>query len=289
MSISIFTGKVYLSTNPREEFIYKGQKPKRGYLKRVSALIRGHQIAEALKAKLNPPTGYKNDICIYVKPEPDQDGRYKFEGKKQYLDIIDGEGYISFLKNYPNVKAIVCSEHDYLVASTHGLIQRTVLVPQHHCNWDREARTRTTVTTVGAIGNRTGLGYIPAELKQRLAKRGMEFIESWQFFSRQDVLDFYKKIDIQVVWRPYMLKRALSNPLKIVNAASFGIPPVALDEPTFKEIGNCCVGVATLDELLTQIDRLRASPALYQAFSRLCRLTAERYHIDNIVKLYQKL
>lgn len=288
-SVSIFTGKVFLSTNPGEEYVDNGIRPKRGYLKRVSAMIRGNQVAEAIGAKLNPKTDYKNGACIYVKPEPGPDGNYKFEGKRQYLDVIDGGYYIPQLKDYPKVKAIVCSESDYFFSVTNGLADRTVLIPQHHCNYNRETRTRSEITTVGAIGNRTGLGYIPAELRQRLAERGVEFLELWQFFTRQDVVDFYKKIDIQIVWRPYMRKRPVSNPLKIINAASFGIPTIALDEPTFKETGNCYLGVQSLDEFLVQLDRLRTSPGLYRAYSELCRATAERYHIDNIAKLYLNL
>jgi hypothetical protein len=60
MSISIFAQKAFQNTNPREPFVYKGEKPRRGYLKRVSSIIRADQIAEATGGKINPNQGCQN-------------------------------------------------------------------------------------------------------------------------------------------------------------------------------------------------------------------------------------
>ena len=115
----------------------------------------------------------------------------------------------------------------------------------------------------------------------------MEFIEFSKFFSRQDIIDFYMKIDIQIVWRPY--HKILSNPLKIVNAASFGIPTIALDEKAFREMAHCYIKVGNFADFLIAIDELRTSPVYYDGYSARCIKKAELYHIENVAKLYQQL
>jgi hypothetical protein len=286
-NLTIFARRAFLNVNPSEDFEYNGTKPKRGYLKRVSSIIRADQIAEATGAKLNPKEGYKNDVCIYVKPNLNPDGDFKFEGKKSYLDIIDEIGYATVLKKHPEVSAIVLSERDYVTLASEGITNRIVLIPQHHCNFDREKRTRKQVTTVGIIGNQREFIYLPVDLKDRLNKRRMNLVEFSEFFTRQDVVDFYKKIDVQIFWKPY--RKKLANPLKIVNAASFGIPTIALDEIYYKELGNSYIGVRNLDHFLIELDWLLKSPTRYEAFSALCLKKAEEYHIEKIAKLYKDL
>jgi len=274
--ISIFAKRAYLSA-----------KSSQGYLKRVSSIIRADQVADKIGAKLNPKNGYKNGVCIYVKPEPDPIRGYVFEGKSPYLDIIDGWGYIPILMEHPEVTAIVCSERDYISLASERITNKIVLIPQHHCNFDREKRTRREITTVGVIGNHKAFPLLPADLKVHLAERGMELLEFSEFFTRQDIIDFYKKIDIQIVWRPY--RKKLANPLKIVNAASFGIPTIALDEIYFKEMGNCYMGVHNFDHFLVELDRVRTSANIYAAYSKLALEKAEKYHIEEIAKLYKDL
>ena len=100
-------------------------------------------------------------------------------------------------------------------------------------------------------------------------------------------------IDLQIVWRPY--EKILSNPLKIVNAASFGIPTIALDEPAFKEFGDIendlkyYLPVLGLTNFLDELDNLIESPDTYKLFSEKCLEKAEEYHISNIAKLYKEL
>ncbi len=287
MAISIFAKRAFLSTQPSQEYDSGNKKPANGYLKRVSSIIRADQIAEAIGAKLNPTKGYKNDVCIYVKPNPNSSGDYRFEGKSAYLDIIDEIGYIEQLKKYPEVGAIVLSQRDYINLSTQGLKNKIVHIPQHHCNFNREKRTRKKITVAGVIGNAKAFSFLPPDLKLRLRERGIKLIEFSNFFSREDIIDFYKKIDIQVVWRPY--KKNLANPLKIVNAASFGIPTIALDESHFKDLGNCYIGVNKTDQLFSELDLLIKYPERYKAFSELCIERAEEYHIDKIAQLYKNL
>ena len=85
------------------------------------------------------------------------------------------------------------------------------------------------------------------------------------------------------------MKRALSCPLKITNAASFGVPTIALDEPSFKEMEGCYIGVTTPEEWLEKLDYLIANPDVYDDMAKTCLEKAEKYHISNIAKLYNQL
>jgi len=276
--ISIFAKQAFLNTNPYSPFEYKGTPPKYGQLMRVSSMIRGNQIANQIGAKLNPESGYENGICIYVKP-------HVIAGQP-YLDIIDGHNLGQLALKHPKVTVIVCSQAD-METMTGVISNRIVLIPQHHCNFERVKRTRTEIKTVGVIGTRGAFPLLPKGLKEELAKRNIELLEFSKFFTRQNVIDFYLKIDIQIVWRPY--KKLLSNPLKLVNAASFGVPTIALDEPAFKEMGGCYIGVKRLEELLIGVDWLIDNPEEYKELSRDCLEKAEEYHIENVGKLYKEL
>src|SRR3990167_10002609 len=284
--ISIFAKRAFLNINPSQEFDPSRKlKGKAGHLMRVSSMIRGDQIAGYIGANLNPTSGYENGVCIYVKPLVREGDDFVFEGNP-YLDIIDGHNLGQLVQKHPEVTVIVCSEADYEVMSK-VIPNKIVLIPQHHCNFERVKRIRKEVNTVGVIGEAKAFLYLPKELKQLLAERGMNLIEYSRFFTRQDIIDFYQKIDIQIVWRPY--KKILSNPLKLVNAASFGIPTIALDEKAFKEMKTCYVPVGDLAELLVALDELRASPSYYDGYSIRCLKKAEKYHIENISTLYEEL
>src|SRR3990172_8974128 len=115
MSISIFAKPAFLNVNPAEPFKDR-IKPPRGQLMRVSSMIRGDQIADAIGAKFNPQDGYENDTCIYVKPMVRKGDDFKFEGKP-YLDIIDGHNLAMVAKRHPEVTMIVCSQADMEVMS----------------------------------------------------------------------------------------------------------------------------------------------------------------------------
>jgi hypothetical protein len=283
--ISIFYKPAFLNINPSEPF-YLRKKPPRGHLMRVSSIIRGDQIAKQIGAKLNPESGYENDVCIYVKPQVRKGGDFEFKGRVNYLDMIDGHNLAEVAKKHPEVGVIVCSKADYNIMSKE-IPNKIVLIPQHHCNFERTRKTVREIKRIGVIGTRGAFPFLPKELKPELSKRGIELVEYSQFFSRENIIDFYMDIDLQIVWRPY--RKILSNPLKLVNASSFGIPTVALDEKAFWELKGIYIPVGTLESLLEAIDSLVKSPDLYFDYSIRCIEKAEEYHIENIGKLYEKL
>jgi hypothetical protein len=126
----------------------------------------------------------------------------------------------------------------------------------------------------------------------------MNLVEWSNFYPRTSVAKFHSRIDIHLQWRPW--KKALSSPLKIVNASSFGVPTITLTsmegfpdlEPSFKEMDGCYVGVSSPEEWLEQLDTLGSTSGTtpkYKEIAKVCLEKAEKYHIDNISKLYEKL
>src|SRR3972149_3581238 len=130
--ISIFAKPSFLNINPSQSFKDRVSPP-RGQLMRVSSTIRGDQIADQIGAKLNPTSGYENDVCIYIKPMVRKGEDFKFEGRRAYIDIIDGHNLGGLVAKYPDVGAIVCSRADLDVA------QRRVGLSVHLC-WSGTSR-----------------------------------------------------------------------------------------------------------------------------------------------------
>jgi hypothetical protein len=252
---------------------------------RVSSLIRGNQIAEYLGAKLNPTEGYENDVCIYVKPHVKNFEDFKFEGKP-YLDIVDSWDLTSLLLKHPEVPVIALSKFDY-DSLKRDLPNRVVFIPQHNCNYERIRRTRTGIKTLGAIGCTFDLQFFPPALNDELAKRGMTLYAYSKFAKRQDVVDAFMKVDVQIVWRPYKMK--MRNPLKLVNASSFGIPTIAFHEKAFDEMGDCYIPVNNFEEFLARLDELLSAPWLYDEYAQKCIAKSEEYHISKIAELYKAL
>ena len=257
------------------------------HLQRVSSIIRGEQIAAYMgNARLNPPSGYENDTCIYVKPHIKPGNDFDFP-KKSWIDIQDGFDLRYTLEKYPDVGAIVFSDLDAETLPKY-VKNKIAVIPHHHCNFEREKRERQGITRVGISGSDQAFPHVPEIIRQGLKDRNIELIEYSQFYPRTSVARFHKSIDIHMQWRPW-LNRLLSCPLKITNAASFGVPTIALDEPSYKEVVGCYIPVNTPEEWLFELDALIESPKTYDALSEICLETAEKYHIDNISKLYEEL
>jgi len=249
-----------------------------------SGKIRGEQIAKHLGAKLNPKQGFENDICIYVKRVP-----HSPCPKRTYIDVIEDSLGLRWVRDKKEVGIIASSVSikDYMERKTGR--KDIVLIPQHHCNFERIKRTRKVATTVGIIGNKHSFQYPLDKLEKKLDKIGMmlkTFIRP-NFKSRQDVVDFYKEIDIQLVWRPD-IDDVLKNPLKLVNALSFEIPTVAYPEMNFvRELEGYFIPITTIDNMIHYVKDLKDFS--YNAWVMNALFKAEEYHIDNIAKLYKKL
>ena len=126
------------------------------------------------------------------------------------------------------------------------------------------------------------------DIRNGLAKLGLDFVEKTTFNHRNGVNWFYKNVDIQIVWRPYADE--FRNPLKLSNAGSYGIPTVAYPEESFvSEYNGCFIPATSIDELIIKVKELKDNPDLYDNMAKKVMTRAENYHIEHIAKLYKEL
>ena len=90
-------------------------------------------------------------------------------------------------------------------------------------------------------------------------------------------------VPMQLVWRRQ--QRPLKNPMKVYNAASFGIPTVGYPEVGYREWDGYYTAVQTVDEM---VDAVRALQVDGWNADRLIG-RAEEYHIERIAPLYRGL
>lgn len=252
-----------------------------------SSLIRGEQIAEYLNAKLNPESGYENDVCVYVKPGFDRKTGKPFDtfAKKTYIDIIDNKAYIRWLRERPELSGIVASEYCYDFLKTE-MKERITFIPQQHCNFERFTRNRKEITTVGIIGTPSSFQYPIEDMRKRLKNIGLRLLTNFDYAKREDVVDFYKTTDIQIVW--YYVLALLKNPLKIINAASFGIPTVGFPHRSYKEVEGYYIPAKTINGLIAEVEKLK-NPENYERATKNLLPMAEKYHISKIAEKYRQL
>lgn len=251
-------------------------------LDRGSSIIRGEQISEYLGAKLNPKDGYENDICIYVKPHINAEF-----SRHSYIDIMDVplSNVLSFIGL--NIPIIASSQTAFEFISESFKDTKIVFIPQHHCNYERIKRNRPKVTTVGILGYHASFVYPMEDVRKRLQEIGLELLFENHLLNRTDVVNAYKKIDIQITWSDS--RWITKNAMKLYNAASFGIPTVGLKQPIYKEFEGYYVPVTTIDEMISELTKLKEDSKYYAQYSAHIIPKAEEYHIEKIAKLYKHL
>jgi len=248
----------------------------------LSTEIRGRQMAQFLGARINPAKKHKNDVCIYLKPsnlDGIEDG--------DWVDILDGGKFIKKLKKRPGINLIAASKRSYDWLKNH-LANKVVLIPHQHLNWERQKRERKEVNTCGYTGSVSSIAReIYGRIEKAVREIGFDFVTCFKFRGREDAADFYKNIDILVIgaWElgDYSIHK---TPTKIINAASFGVPTVAYPLQSYKEIEGYYLPANNMKELLAGLKKLKAE---YDQWPDKLIKMAEPYHIENIVKLYQKL
>lgn len=278
MRISIFARKYFTGENAGTS-----TGP---YLHRGTSLIRGEQVAEYLGGKYNPQSGFEDDICIYLKPKTldhIKDG--------SYVDFSDGESYLlKLLQNRPNIKVIASSQTSFEFLKE-SLKNEIFLIPEHHCNFEKLTRTRKEVTTGGIITNPSPISYKAYdEVARKLKELGFDFITCFNWKTRQDVVDFYQKIDFQVIsmFGVHSDYDPFRHPTKIINAASYGIPTVANWKAGYKEFEENYIPVHNISDLVKGVEKLK-NQDYYEGWSGKIIKAAEPYHIENIAKLYKQL
>ncbi len=272
-NLSIFAKPAnYFRTTPRFDY---------PHLQRGSSMIRGAQVAEYLGAKYNPKTDYENDVCIYVKqgdPSIMKDG--------SFVDVLDSLFHANLFRDFPKIGIIVCSKSSFDYLKERKFKNNIVFIPQHHCNFDNILRDRKEITTVGTIGSMDSFEYPVEEFRKKMEENGLKYVTNYSFANRGDVVDFYKQIDIQVSWNTRVDK--FKNPMRIINAASFGIPTVAFPEVGFKEFEDNFIPAKTIEELIAEVIKLKDQD-YYNRFSSKIIKETEPYHISKIAEKYREL
>lgn len=277
MNISIFARPYFSGVDE--------DSPTVPYLHRGTSLIRGEQIAKFIGAKYNPTEGFEDDLRIYLKPRSlDQikDG--------EYIDVSDsGDFIIKLLEDRPKLKLIASSLaiYEYLKEK---LPNKTELIPEHHCNFERMGRTRNKLTVVGYVGSPKPFIFgMNSEIEKHLAKIGLKFIALYYYKNRQDVTSFYKRIDLQII--PHFWpddSKIYRHPTKMISAASYGIPTIAVRKSGYKEWEGNYIPVQSIEEMILEVEKLK-NKDFYEDWSKKIIDPTEPYHIENIAKLYRQL
>lgn len=163
--------------------------------RRLTARVRGEEMAQHLGGKFSIDGKYdESDTCIYLKPRSldrvrDQD----------YVDILDdGHLLIPQLKLRPKIGVIVYNLH-YLDYLKKELPNEIIYIPHHHINFDNEIRTKNKPLVGGMIGPAIPEVYdIYEKIKASLGD--IEFKSAFLNNTREEMLNFYKEIDFQVIW-----------------------------------------------------------------------------------------
>lgn len=254
----------------------------------ASSKTRGEQIAERLGASLNER--FTKDDCpkniVFVKCFPNEIDQIPRTTQIWY-DPVDSDYALERIAERPNINVIAISEsaERYLRAR---LKNKIFLIKEHHCNFNREVRPERPVEVVGFIGYKECFDLDFDTVASELAKCGLKFCVHTvgPETTRETVVDFYKHIDIQVTFRGPRLVTSMppemKNPLKVVNAASFGIPTVGYPELSYNEF-PVFLSARNLQELISACYSVRCLP--YPKFPQ----HAEAYHIDNIIERYKEV
>jgi len=253
-------------------------------LMRGSSLIRARQIAEYLGAKYNPVSGYEDDVCIYVKPKIKPSDEML---SRSYVDVIDDRVYIQWLRKNPRMSGIIASQYSYnFLKEILKLPNKILFIPQQHCNFERFFRNRKEIINVGISGTPNAFQYPIEEVRKKMENIGLRLLTNFDFQTREDVVDFYKNVDIQIVWDTK--DRFFKNPLKIINAASFGIPTIGFPQKGYQEVEGHYIQVGSIDQLIDETEKLK-NPELYERATRGLLQMAESYHISKIAEMYKQL
>ncbi len=254
----------------------------------ASGNIRGSQIAEKLNAICDPREPVSRDsIFVFIKITPN------ISVPRMYVDIVDAYGLLTSIPRFPEAKIITISRlaKEYIKNRVYNDV---ILIPEHHCNFENVIREDREVKTVGFVGYVPNFLLDPFVVKEELSKIGLNFIWLTAFKDRFEICEFYKKIDIQLTFRPKSPVAAcpaeLKNPLKLANAGSFKIPSVCCAEPSYIADFNGCFLVAeNIKAIVKQCRTLKNDAALYNIVSYNCYERAKDYHIDKILPLYEQL
>ncbi len=254
----------------------------------ASGNIRGVQIAKKLNAICDPKEPVsKDNIFVFIKSTPN------IHVPRMYVDLIDAYGILTSFVKFPDARIITMTDlaKNYISNRVYNDI---VVIPEHHCNFENFVRVDREVKIVGFVGYPLNFSLDPMFVKDELAKIGLEFIWCIDFKSRDDICNFYRKIDIQLTFRPRspitICPAELKNPLKLANAGSFKIPSVCCAEPSYiAEFKGCFLVAENIEEIVSQCKLLKNDAAAYDTYVQRSYYSSRKYHIDYIAPKFKDL
>lgn len=259
----------------------------------ASGEIRGRQMAAAVGGVVDAKEIYSDDVLIFIKGFPPD--KLIEHAKHVYVDVDDGWGLIDVLKGRLDVTPIAASRVGQKYLREQLGRDDVLLIPGHHCNFERSVRVTGEVKVAGFSGYAENLHLDVGTLRNELGAIGIDFVTQTKFSNREDVCNFYKGIDIQICFRKKSETNPapeLRDPLKLINASSFGIPTVSYPEPSYAdEFNGCFVPVQSLSEVVEACKWLSIVGAIpdYSDISMRAICKAEHYHIDHIAPLFRRL
>jgi hypothetical protein len=261
----------------------------------ASSMIRGKQIAERLECPLNEQFDISNPPkhIVFVKTAPmTEDLKRLLDANATiWFDCIDSDQALELGVLSDRIKFIAIGEtaKRYMQAR---VMNEVVVIPEHHCNFERrQHRAMQRPFAFGFVGYRENFCLDTSWLHEQLAK--VNCCLKTHFVSKQTTRDaitsFYQMIDAQVVFRvPRIVPNMppeMKNPLKVINAASFGLATVGYPECSYDEF-PLHFAATTPEDLVIQCERLSKTSPFYK--TELLQ-KAEKYHLDNIIPIYEEV
>jgi len=261
----------------------------------ASTEIRGRQIAAFLgdAAVMDPAELHRDDVVVLLKVLPREEIVDAVDNI--YMDVIDSTGTLQALDRFDKMKAIAISRLAYEYLAERYGNERVVFIPEHNCNFERSLRiTDWPVRTAGYIGEEECFHCDVGELRSRLADIGVGFEFCTKYETRQDVLDFYGKIDLQITFRVDAkhidVPASLKNPLKLNNAGACGIPSISYPEANYvDEWADCFWPAESLDKVVRIVEDINRDKTAYRVMQSTAIGRAETYHIERVITSYIRL
>jgi len=269
----------------KEPFSVLDSRDGKPYLKRISSIVRGKQIADYIGGKFNPKEG--EGLGIHLKP-------LKMDRVKDgdYVDVLDDTAVhiklgtlLGRVAKRPKVNVIaMTSAHKEWLERL--LPNKIVHIPHQHMNFERIRSERHKQLTCGYIGTYVGRHEeLCNALETQLARGGIKFVSLFTYPSREDIIKFYQSIDIQVIpMFGYLTNVPQYHEKKIVDAMSFGIPTITEEKLGYRDVNGYYIKVNSMSELVSEAVKLKDGWDAERLITK-----AEDYHISNIAEKYKAL
>lgn len=292
---------------------------------RSSGLIRGRQVADALNASRGPVDPHAcvldihntyleearnlNDVSLFVRSyDPGLAAQLKRRGHFVGYDIADQMCGDSFFRNDPvkDLSAYAHAECDFYIVNNTPTLKDLepfannkpiYVVPHHTVNYDRHVNELRKVERVGYVGLPEQLS-AKEDIEKLCAKMGVQFV-SIHPNTREECVEVMKTIDVGVVFaeadgsikpRFAELVRRHKPNTKLSNFQSFGIRTVCTPYVSYVEHGG---GASRFEEtragMMESLEFLIRSSSLMEVERARALAVGQRFHINEIVKLYKNI